>query len=318
VQSVTTPPAPTAAHRGTTEECVSLEVLRGNAERRIAERRAWLLADDEDARLMRALRVRQQFGVYMLFPPLYPCLWTFEKQPGRAVLIDGGKWVCGLSDLHRARPQQRQQQQQQLAVAPPGTHSRAQSTMPLSAYDPPCLVYSFGSKGEFSFEKYVKETAPLCRVVTFDPTYHPDSAWPGWAYVDTFVDSHGLAGRVQAGNASAGLLPLQTLQWHRDRLGHGAATIDVLKVDIESDEWSFIPKTDWANARVGQLLVELHPHAIPVTAADFLPYFEHLEAAGYYLTGYEPVRASNMAQVEATFVHRDWTPRGWRQSISSN
>merc|ERR1719313_1874251 len=64
---------------------------------------------------------------------------------------DGGKWVC---DPDRIA---------ELAAVDPGGEGRDRSALQPSA----CLVYSFGSNGEASFERAVHKRLPECEIHTF-------------------------------------------------------------------------------------------------------------------------------------------------------
>ena len=79
-------------------------MLLANADRKIAERRAWLASTHTEGS-----QTENHFGLltgapmwYMFTPPL-PCMWTFEKIPSVSLLHDGGKWLCGLHEVHSSR-----------------------------------------------------------------------------------------------------------------------------------------------------------------------------------------------------------------------
>eukprot|EP00965_Chrysotila_dentata_P129161 4269811-Pleurochrysis_carterae.AAC.2 len=115
---------------------------------------------------------------------------------------DGPKWVCGLDEIGLRRPSK-------------------------------CLVYSFGSNGDTSFEEAVKKRRPDCEIFTFDPTLSA-SAMAKVRQVEksgtlTFVNK-GLAskdGSMVFGNLTGAVSTLHTFV--RD-LGHDGREIDILKV----------------------------------------------------------------------------------------
>ena len=114
-----------------------LKQIEINAKRKIAERNAWLgpLHNEKDT----FLAIKPPL-LWYLFQPIYPCLWDFEKSPSCIIAHDGGKWVCGLHAIEKHAPR-------------------------LS----PCIVYSFGSQGNFYFERAILQSAPSCDIFTFDP-----------------------------------------------------------------------------------------------------------------------------------------------------
>ena len=128
---------------------------------------------------------------------------------------DGGKWICD-----------------------PHLHLQGDQ----------CVVYSFGSHDEFSFETAVHNFNPHCHIHTFDPTVaHPASR-------PSFVHYHhwGL-GTTDTHNKSMGLY--FTLADIMRRLGHDH--VDVLKVDCEGCELDFWT-LDVPDGTVHQLQVEVH------------------------------------------------------------
>ena len=81
------------------------------------------------------------FG-WLLMAPYYPCPWTFDRNhPSRAVR-DGPKWTCGLPEIQAAKRPETER----------------------------CVVYSFGSRVEVTFEVRVLKLAPSCEIHIFDQT----------------------------------------------------------------------------------------------------------------------------------------------------
>ena len=210
----------------------------------------------------------------------WPCLWTLDKQPSVGVRHDGGKWICGMHELGaslRQRPR-------------------------------PCVIYSFGSENKFHFEAQVG-THARCEVHTFDPTVLP-------AYSPHYSHFHSLGlGGARAHLSAVG--PLWPLADILTALEH--TSLELLKVDVEGAEFDALAAIDWSAlpCRIGQLLLEVHPcramGAPPcrgVVAVQRM--FSRLERAGFRLFSLEPVTKTDYSQVEVSWVHRDWTPSGWR------
>ncbi|CAF1149179.1 unnamed protein product, partial [Didymodactylos carnosus] len=119
--------------------------------------------------------------------PNFSC--EFERRLGN--IGDGGKWVC---DVHHIQSK------------------------------PTCLIYSFGSNGDFSFENAIKSVLPKCEIHTFDMgVYHcPPN-------VCTFH-------QAKLGDGLDGTT--KSLEMIINQLNHTQREIDILKVDIEGAEFS--------------------------------------------------------------------------------
>lgn len=135
------------------------------------------------------------------FRDFYRCPGVVEKV-GR--LSDGGKWVCGVETLL-----------QRLG----------------------CVIYSFGSNGDTSFEEALLNTTK-CSVWTFDPTLNAAklakvNAVPGLHFTPV-----GLADRDGEMDIAGKVLPVSTLATLMRERGH--TWVDLLKVDIEGGEWAVL------------------------------------------------------------------------------
>ena len=135
------------------------------------------------------------------FRDFYRCPGITEKV---GALSDGGKWVCGVDTLLQR---------------------------------PDCVIYSFGSNGDTSFEEVLLQTTK-CSVWTFDPTLNAAqqakiNAVPGLHFAPVgLADMDGdmdIAGKVR---------PVRTLATLMRERGH--AWVDVLKMDIEGGEWAVL------------------------------------------------------------------------------
>jgi hypothetical protein len=133
------------------------------------------------------------------FRDFYRCPGIVEKLGNMG---DGGKWVCGVENLLQR---------------------------------PDCVVYSFGSNGDTSFEKAILERT-ACSVWTFDPTLSEArrakvTAVPGLNFTAVGLSDKDGSLELRKGE----VFPVRTLQTLMQERGH--TWIDVLKVDIEGAEW---------------------------------------------------------------------------------
>lgn len=145
------------------------------------------------------------------FEPVIHC--TDEDRVGR--MGDGAKWCCHLGALGQRRGRR------------------------------PCVVYSFGSNGDTSFEEDLYFiTNGSCEVHTFDPEPSYARLWEG--------APRGLYYHAMAVNHERSLRQIASA------LGHLTNGIDVLKIDIEGGEYQVLHEALTAGLSIGQLLVEVH------------------------------------------------------------
>lgn len=219
-----------------------------------------------------------------LFEPLANCPYTTRV----GTVGDGGKWLCNLDEIL-------------------GHHTRR-----------PCVVYSFGSAGDSSFEAaLVLEYG--CIVHTFDPTPGTKvtsdfATWPG----NMCFYPAGLGPVPGGGTVTSGELSL-TL-----RLGGvevaifslldvvralNDSQIDILKVDIEGSEWGALPwaleQPEFSNLGIAIITVEMHLGVYGAGAG--VPEVQEMFAA-MALRGYFPFsREANLRCgpicMEYSFVH---------------
>lgn len=175
---------------------------------------------------------------------------------------DGGKWLC---DPHRLVPSR-------------------------------CVVYSFGSAWDTSFEEDIFRLKQ-CEVHIFDPTVDLPAS-PRYTFHKLGIsDKTGTIEKVG---------PVDTLANIARDLGH--THIDVLKVDVEYHEWTglrdWIQNVDAFHFGVGQLSVEVH--APPGNSRGMAEWISGLEARGMYQFAFEPNFCCDGMLAELGFVNLTW------------
>lgn len=224
-----------------------------------------------------------------LYEPLYNCRNRIRL--GR--VGDGGKWVCNLDRLISR-------------IAP-------------------CVVYSFGSNGEVSFEEdVIAESGGKCAVHVFDPVlqsvrshnrlFNGPTAldlsatldYPGFSWHTT-----GLGAREeQLSTHRFGKMSVERLSTTMARLGH--SFVDILKVDIEGHEWEAFLSDIFASEGplpFGQLLIEVHVENFRLAGK----FFDVAEQRGLRMFFKEPNQYAPCnplcRQAEVCFVNVATTPR---------
>ena len=208
-----------------------------------------------------------------MLAPTFTCPVDLVKTLSVNSRFDGGKWLCGLNYIGRR------------TLKPTTNQDRATS----------CVVYSFGSNFDISFESYIDSIVNKtshgtagCEVHIFDPTLrhsgsermHPfmkelrrrSSISPPWTLhevalageegVSTLTISLNLGKNKLANNRGVSTVtyPAATLRSIlQGRGGHKQhRCVDVLKVDVEGAESGVLSNTPWRSLCVGLLLLELH------------------------------------------------------------
>lgn len=152
---------------------------------------------------------------------------------------------------------------------------------------PPCLVYSVGSRDEFSFERGVlSQIGDHCDVHTFDMevnhTLAKESgvephAW-GWSNNPRTVKPSGWVFKT----------PLDSVK----ELRHHAkdAVIDILKLDCDGCEWEIFPLLfEPGMPMIRQLLIELHEDVDEATGVgtirkpETMAFFREMHKQGYVI-----------------------------------
>jgi hypothetical protein len=192
---------------------------------------------------------------------------------------DGGKWVCNPSSMSQA------------------FHAGAS-----------CLVYSFGSNGQFDFEEGVRNRiSSSCEIHVFDPS-PPGTVAEKYKASRSASGKHvhyhqwplGLDGKMVMG------VPAKSLATIVSELGHSGRRIDILKMDCEGCEWESYD--GWLSAKVDirQILIELHWGKLPGTESDKSKkahqLFKTLSKSGYAVFNKEANLLAQGTCVEYAFV----------------
>jgi len=137
-----------------------------------------------------------------------------------------GKWVCDI-DLLRAQ------------------RSRASSGQP-------CLVYTIGFNGSYSFETALHERLPECKMVVLDASEQSQVAnAPPFVLHKPWEVARG-----QLPPNSSRVYPLQTVM---QKLHHGGMEIDVLRIELYGHEYDLFAKLAAENFMpFRQILLKLH------------------------------------------------------------
>uniref|UniRef100_A0A7S0T5M1 Methyltransferase domain-containing protein n=1 Tax=Erythrolobus madagascarensis TaxID=708628 RepID=A0A7S0T5M1_9RHOD len=163
------------------------------------------------------------------FEPEWSCVVERIGRTG-----DGGKWICEVDKILRAARKRNE----------------------------PCLIYSFGSNGDYSFETKAHERMKECEIFTFDPTV--DLRWrPPPEFIHFVPWGLGPKDGVNASDvfgkkATPGSM-MYRLRTAMKLLGHENREIDILKIDIEGSEYDAFNdffEDDFLPFR--QIQIELH------------------------------------------------------------
>jgi len=162
---------------------------------------------------------------------------------------DGGKWIC---DPHR--------------IAARGT----------------CLVYSVGSRGDFSFEVSVlKEISPDCEIHTFDLDDYTEVADKEFPQGQVKFHHWGLGVETNEHNPKYNI---KSLKRTITELGHQGRTIDVFKIDCDNCEWETYQSWFESDVILRQVQVEIHRNPRP----QIQNFFRAFRNNGYVMFHKEP------------------------------
>ena len=189
----------------------------------------------------------------------------------------------------------------------------------------PCVMYSFGSRGDDSFETEMRKKVPHCEIHIFDPTVLPQ--WGGkWNYHHVGLggeDNDAWGGHTGANGFTMRVRTLKTIM---KKLGH--SFVDVLKFDIEGSEFPFAKSMVglWDELPVGYIQVEYHigGHGnwdisrgeTYYTALDQIRTYEkagfRILHGGVFPGSHNSNKWKDLQDiVEISLINRNWTPAGW-------
>jgi hypothetical protein len=276
----------------------SNHVLR-NALEKVKARNAYLATEDTDVSAWKLggtprfhlLNAGSMQAVVTSLIPVYTCPWTLHRTNYVSEYnFDGGKWTCGVEEMHRNRSAVR-----------------------------PCVVYSFGSNNDDFFERDILKLNPDCEIHIFDPTsgtppvqwngtyhFHPSGLCVGNATHFFWKELSGVVENPEPGS-NIESFPCKSLQQHMMDLNH--TYVDILKADVEGMEWDLT--RHWTDTRIGQVLLEIHfwhdksPKLPGLLHEHIMP----LERAGYFIHTIESVCA-NCKAIEIAFLNLNWSPDG--------
>jgi hypothetical protein len=149
-------------------------------------------------------------------------------------------------------------------------------------FNRPCLVYSIGMGGEWSFDRMVMNSTG-CADMAFDPTLGKDNHKP---YDLMWYHNTGMAG---TNGINSQKWKVRTFGGMLTEMGHTQTTIDILKIDIEYSEWDAFEAMflEGSLANVKQLMFEYHTeelHKKTSTSTDYAYYtqvFRALDRLGF-------------------------------------
>lgn len=165
--------------------------------------------------------------------------------------------------------------------------------------NPTCLVYSFGSNNELSFERGIwRLSGKKCDIRVFDPTprrwqrrvsKHVKDQFNGTFYrIGLFDGTPIIVGKRSLAARTGTLLDIM------QQLDHSSKRINILKVDIDGHEWGAFPSIFAAcqakQLVIDQLLIELHMDMGPtnVTSDMVFTFFNLARACGLRMFYKEP------------------------------
>lgn len=166
--------------------------------------------------------------IHTVYDPTFTC--PFERKFGSRG--DGGKWIC---DPHRIDRNK-------------------------------CLVYSFGSNNQFDFEETILSKLG-CEIHTFDFTASGEGrpsavSFHRWG----LTDGTSVAKSVFASSNAAENGEMKNMTQIISALSHKNRTIDILKIDIDGNEYkvltpNFFASLSESSVLLRQILIEVHPPA---------------------------------------------------------
>jgi hypothetical protein len=189
----------------------------------------------------------------------------------------------------------------------------------LVQYPTDCLIYSFGSNGNFDFEHAINQIAPHCEIHIFDPVNYESKMQE--AGVEAHYHAMGLTASYETSQEDWTIadqmrdqvmktkFDFRTFQEILEELGHADRRIDVFKIDCEGCEYRtykdwIMPSYGNKNADIRQVVVEVHD--FPSNTNQF---FQDFHDQGYVIFHKEPnIEWSGGDCVEFSFLklHQDF------------
>ena len=179
-----------------------------------------------------------------------------------------------------------------------------------------CLVYSFGSDGNFKFESALLSLAPHCEIHIFDPTDYESimksagvkANYHSWGLKTSYTFeiaevTESIGRRFQDGKKLSNST-FKTLNETMQELGHVGRRVDVFKIDCEGCEWRTYRDWIFGGADLRQIILEVHNQ--PIIANTM---FQDLHDQGYVIFHKEPnIQFSGGRCVEFSFLklHKDF------------
>lgn len=152
--------------------------------------------------------------------------------------------------------------------------------------DKPCVIYSVGSGGEFSFEEAMERLAPQCEVHVFDcfrkvTELEHDKRIPKTknTFFHDWCMGEGSGSRNEKWLSAAEIM---------SELGH--RRLDILKMDIEGSEFSAMPgllNSLRGDALPRLILMETHYFTVRPSSSDWRDFWFGLKKMGYRVANKE-------------------------------
>lgn len=188
-----------------------------------------------------------------------------------------------------------------------------------SSLPAPCVIFSMGSEGDFSFEEAVLSST-ACKVYTFDCTYAGRSIHAErHVYKEWCLGKSSKYDMPLQSNSNKARAP-EYKSWTSALQELKIANVDALKIDIEGFEWSTLDTWQREDNLPSQLAIELHfaepgrPSQRDSTWAEMSMMFLHLANLGYASISRDDNFHGNCCS-EFTFIRRPSFVGGRRVSV---
>jgi len=229
----------------------------------------------------------------------YPCFFGTSVIGSEGKHVDGNKWVCGLQYWNA----------------------------------PDCVVFSIGSQKLVHFEEQVRNQNPDCDIYIWDPTVEETDKWnsrmQNWGFEFLYVGIGKEDGEMRF-NRYQGERDVKSLVSMMDHVN--VDHIDILKMDVEGHEWSFLNTTGFTDALKkvrSQVIIEIHLGSHfkvgkTMRTERLNEFFDIMEDHGFRCFHKEIFfqkkmnlngRFPKQMGAEISFVHKDWMPKGFESSL---